>query len=952
MSLSSAVDKPTQGGTEKTLIGATRKANVWLVVLLVLGGLLYLQQSFQYFMYDDEGTFTYAAWRVSAGEIPYKDFFTSQMPAFLYWGGLLVRLFGRTFVPLRLASMVATLAAAYLLYAINRELLGPRVAIVSAGLFLLEPNIFHNARFFESEAYMVMFDLAGIYCFVLSEKRGRARYAMLAGLFFGLSVLSKLFGFLPLAGCYLYLLHAWGRERRPLRQVGRQGLALGAPAALMVAAVGAASTLIAPPFFRAVFGFQAIQVARPTLAGQVQKTLALYWAYAKAQPVILALAALGVGWLWRRGTTLTRLWVCQVPTALGFFLLSRSLLLRHLTYLAPVLATLAAPILAWVLARPWRLPVWKRYLPAVLPALALTLVAVWPWMRVNANVAGRRENDSAQVAALIQELTAEDELVVSDYSGFNFMAARRTTHWGAELSGYAADSGQMSLEALRSELEQPDVALVVLNIMGGAHHTYRMKQYAEFRRYVQSHFALLTRYDCQSGRMQLEVYGRRDTMPFRPAIAFQDQLLLTGVRLGSAQVASDRGLDIETRWQALARMQADYSASLCLVDSAGRPWAEVDERLVQRFQLLQEEPDQPWKLFDSFYTSSWTPGQVVFQRLSLPVGPNVPSGAYYLVARLHDAQAGCALPPGKGKGEQLPGGDTILATVQVQGQVPGPKPKALPLAERLKAQLAEGLELVGVGALPGVALAGDRLGLELFWRSQEQLTEDYRLELRLRQGDAVRQRWVQDLVAGRATSTWRKDEVLLGDYALPLAADLEEGSYVLEAQLLDGQGLPVGPATLWPGDVRIERQAPGTGGPGHPLPDAISFGGRIGLLGYEVKSTDVWHGESVGLTLHWRCLGPVPKDYKVFVHLLGEGAQIQGQCDILPGGGTERTSEWQAGEEKVDHYEVWVPDGKAKELRIEVGLYDPQSGQRLPVERNGQPAGEDRLILPATVTVR
>ena len=111
--------------------------NLLLAVLLLLGASLYLQHSFQYFSHDDEQTNAYAAWRVSEGEVPYRDFLSDQMPAFLYWGGLIVRVFGRSYVALRLATMLAMLLAGVLLYALNRELYGPPVALLSLALFLV-----------------------------------------------------------------------------------------------------------------------------------------------------------------------------------------------------------------------------------------------------------------------------------------------------------------------------------------------------------------------------------------------------------------------------------------------------------------------------------------------------------------------------------------------------------------------------------------------------------------------------------------------------------------------------------------------------------------------------------------------------------------------------------------------------------------------------------------------
>ena len=140
---------------------------ILLFSLLLLGALIYSWNAFAFFFDGDEGNYAYAAWRVTVGEVPYRDFLTPQMPAFLYWGGLIVRVFGRSYVALRLATMLVMLLAGYLLYALNRELYGPPVALLSLALFLMEANVFEVARVFRPEAPMLLFSNAGLYAFVL-----------------------------------------------------------------------------------------------------------------------------------------------------------------------------------------------------------------------------------------------------------------------------------------------------------------------------------------------------------------------------------------------------------------------------------------------------------------------------------------------------------------------------------------------------------------------------------------------------------------------------------------------------------------------------------------------------------------------------------------------------------------------------------------------------------------
>ncbi len=916
------------------------RADGVLIVLLALGAALYLQQAFQWFMYDDEGSYAYAAWRISLGELPYRDFLTPQMPAFLYWGGFLVRFFGRSYVALRVPSMLATLGAAGLLYAINRELFNRIVALVAVALFLVDPNVFHNARFYRPEAYMLLLDLAGVYCLVLAEKRGRLRYLWLGSVFFGLAAVTKLFGLLPLAGCYLYLAYAWWRERRPLKPVLQEGLALGLPALLLMGAVGVLFTGVSPYFLTAVFEHHTMQGAGMDAGERIVKALSFFREYFLLHPALVLLAAWGTASL-RHEKAPRWLLAWQLPTALFFFVISRSLLYRHLTYLAPATATLAALALVALVSGQWRLR---------LVAAALALATLWPATKLDAADANRKDPEPYKLAALVQKLTTSEELVMADFPGINFAAGRRTTYWAAGISAGAATSGQIRGATLNREMEQDNVGMVIINTLHNAHQMTGMVDYPVFRRYVQTHFTLVAKYQC--AYEQFEVYARHDSMPLQPVTNFHDQLMLTGARLEGRKVRSGSTLSVDTRWQALTRMASDYSASLCLVDAAGRLWAEDDGLIKDQFSHVEVMRGLPWEIVNDYPTSTWVPQQVVLQRRRLAVGSEVPSGSYYLVARVHDASSGCALSAGTGPGPQLAGGDVIIATVQVVGRVPGPKVNELPIAARLDQRMAEGVDLVGVGPLPGKVTAGGRLGLEFFWRAGEQGSRDYRLELRLRQGAVVRQRWAEEPVEGFPTSVWRKDEVLLGHYALPLAGDLEAGSYALEVQLVDGQGQAVGLALPLPGEVRLERPvAVPEGQIAYPLA-GVSLGGTIELLGYDLRSDQVWARDAAGLTLYWRPLAPVGKDYKVFVHLLDGSSQIQAQCDTMAGGGAMRTSQWRAGEVVADHYEVWVPKAKGKELQIEVGLYDPASGQRLPVERNGQPAGEDRVLLPVKIAVR
>jgi hypothetical protein len=132
------------------------------------------------------------------------------------------------------------------------------------------------------------------------------------------------------------------------------------------------------------------------------------------------------------------------------------------------------------------------------------------------------------------------------------------------------------------------------------------------------------------------------------------------------------------------------------------------------------------------------------------------------------------------------------------------------------------------------------------------------------------------------------------------------------------------------------------------------FGDAIRLLGYDLATESAPPGGSVELTLFWSSDGDVRQRYKVFTHLLGHvfnaesGNFLWGQVDSEPAANTRPTTTWRGAEVIVDEYAIPVAAGAPPGVyRIEIGLYDSLSGDRLPLlGEDGNPAA-DHLILGA-----
>lgn len=130
----------------------------------------------------------------------------------------------------------------------------------------------------------------------------------------------------------------------------------------------------------------------------------------------------------------------------------------------------------------------------------------------------------------------------------------------------------------------------------------------------------------------------------------------------------------------------------------------------------------------------------------------------------------------------------------------------------------------------------------------------------------------------------------------------------------------------------------------------VRFEDQIDLQGYSLGSDRLLPGESLDLTLFWSPRGRPKRDYTVFIHLLDPEGQLQGQTDSAPTSGKYPASVWDAGEFIADAHTIALPaELPAGEYSFAIGLYDPLTGQRLPIlDETGQPSG-DHVTIPGLI---
>jgi len=118
----------------------------------------------------------------------------------------------------------------------------------------------------------------------------------------------------------------------------------------------------------------------------------------------------------------------------------------------------------------------------------------------------------------------------------------------------------------------------------------------------------------------------------------------------------------------------------------------------------------------------------------------------------------------------------------------------------------------------------------------------------------------------------------------------------------------------------------------------VKFGDAAELQSYQLLRTD----QDLTLITFWRAIDRSATPLKIFIHVLGPDGSIAAQDDRLDA----PADLWQRGDWIVQFNHVTVPPAAppaAPPVTIAIGLYNPETGTRLPINLNGATA--DRLLL-------
>jgi len=270
---------------------------------------------------------------------------------------------------------------------------------------------------------------------------------------------------------------------------------------------------------------------------------------------------------------------------------------------------------------------------------------------------------------------------------------------------------------------------------------------------------------------------------------------------------------------------------------------------------------------------------------------------------------------------------------------PTPVPELPSSARPLSVTFDDRITLTGYKSEVTSVRPGQPVPVKLCWRGESSINADYLLFVHLLDENdiVVAQRNLFHGSGLYPTSQWAAGEQFCDTYVLTIPYTTFAPSQTqFEAGLYDhttGLRLPAsdGGDSVRFGKVEIQPN-PGE----YPNPQEFLFEDDIALVGYSVNPRLAVPGDTIPVTLYWQSNGVLSRDYKVFVHLVGEDDLRIAQHDSEPQGGDAPTGSWAPGQVVVDeHPLVIAPDAPDGVYRLVVGLYDETSGERLRLVRNG-----------------
>ncbi len=133
--------------------------------------------------------------------------------------------------------------------------------------------------------------------------------------------------------------------------------------------------------------------------------------------------------------------------------------------------------------------------------------------------------------------------------------------------------------------------------------------------------------------------------------------------------------------------------------------------------------------------------------------------------------------------------------------------------------------------------------------------------------------------------------------------------------------------------------------------DPVRIGSVAQVVGWAFEEQTVEPNDTdayVDVVVYWQAVAPDGEDYISFAHVLGRNHELAGEINRRPACGMVPTDLWQSGQVWRDPYRIPIAENARapSRLRVEVGLYDPQTKSTLGMVQ----VGEAKLAPPESAS--
>jgi 4-amino-4-deoxy-L-arabinose transferase-like glycosyltransferase len=265
----------------------------------------------------------------------------------------------------------------------------------------------------------------------------------------------------------------------------------------------------------------------------------------------------------------------------------------------------------------------------------------------------------------------------------------------------------------------------------------------------------------------------------------------------------------------------------------------------------------------------------------------------------------------------------------------------------LEANFGGEIALWGYDLPLGIPPAGERLRLTLYLQTEQALEEDYKISVRLVDGEGHVWGQYDNLPLNGAfpTSHWSPGTIVREWCDVPIQPGTPPGSYRLELRMYwpgtaeelevfvgeESQGKAI---TL--GQVEILEPSSAVSLAEMPVQHRLeaNWDGGLKLLGYDFAARVYRPGDGLALSLYYQAASLPTKDYLLRLQLMDRTGAVLSESLSPPGGEAYPTSQWGEGVIIKSQHDLTIPpDAPGGRLKLRASLVDAE-GEPLPVRRH------------------